>query len=736
VRGYLVKAGAGAAAAAKINQHRRDIRVNPRNAQAHALLGLALLELGQLEEAVASQRRALELAPTLTGLHTVMAPTLQVLGQHEAAVDSYRRALSVQPENADMHRGLSDSLRVLAQFEAAGASARQAVALRPDNPDNHLTLAAALYVVRDYEAAAGSLRQVLELSPDHAGARRDLGVGLQQLRQYEPAAACYRLLLELRPDDAQAHIGLGACLRELKQFDAAVASYQRALEMAPDERVALHDLGLSLHLQGQLEPARAAFERTLAAYPGDALVLVSLAIVFFELGQWEQALQHARRAVEAAPDSAPAHSTLLFLLSHSSTDAAQLTAEHRKFGAYWDAKHQAQRAPHSNQRDPGRVLRIGFVSADLYSHAVTQFIEPIFAILQGSAQLTLHVYYNNVVEDAVTQRLRGYVGHWHSIAALDDDAAERRIRADGIDILIDLSGHSARNRLPLFARKPAPVQASWIGYAGTTGLQAMDYYLSDQYHLPEGRYDEQFSEKIVRLPLSAPFLPEPTAPPVNPLPALSNGYVTFGSFHRTNKLSRAVIALWAQLLRDVPNSRMLLGGLSAGADSALLGWFDEEGIDRSRLILRERTSLREYLAQHHEVDVCLSPFPYTGSTTICHALWMGVPTLTTIGPTNPSHAVVCYLAHLGLSSFIANDAANYTQLGVFLSENLPMLATLRGSMRERFTSSVVGYPGVAAAGLEHALRLMWERWCADLPPASFRVRLADLMDEPEPEPNP
>jgi protein O-GlcNAc transferase len=733
VRGHVVKAGASAAVAAKIKQHRRDIRDNPRNAQSHALLGLALLELGELEEAVACQRRALELAPTMTGLHTVMAPALFVLGQHEAAVDSYRRGLAVQPENFDMHRGLSDALRRLEQFEAAEASARQALALCPDNPDNHLTLAAVLYLVGDYEGAAGSFRQVLELVPDHFGARLDLGQSLQRLGQFEPAAACYRLLLELRPDDAHAHLGLAACLRELEQYDAAIASYQRAVELAPTDRAALHDLGLAFQMQGKVEPARAAFERALAVYPDDALVLIALANVSFELGRWEQALQHARRAVEVAPDWPRTYSTALFLLSHCCNDPAELTAEHRKFGEYWEAKLQAQRAPHPNERDPGRVLRIGFVSADLYNHAVAKFIEPIFAVLQGSAQLTLHVYYNNVVEDAVSQRLRGYVAQWHSIAALEDDEAERQIRADGIDILIDLNGHSARNRLQLFARKPAPVQASWIGYAGTTGLQAMDYYLSDQYHLPEGRYDDQFSEKIVRLPLSAPFLPEPNAPPVNALPALSNGYVTFGSFHRSNKLSRDVIALWAQLLRAMPTSRMLLGGFREDADSALLGWFDEEGIDRGRLILRQRAPMGAYLAQHHEVDVCLSPFPYTGSTTICHALWMGVPTLTTIGPTNPSHAVVCYLAHLGLTSFIANDPAHYTQLGVFLSENLPMLAALRTSMRDRFNKSVVGYPGVAAAGLEHALRLMWERWCADLPPEAFRVRFADLVDAQEQE---
>jgi predicted O-linked N-acetylglucosamine transferase (SPINDLY family) len=253
----------------------------------------------------------------------------------------------------------------------------------------------------------------------------------------------------------------------------------------------------------------------------------------------------------------------------------------------------------------------------------------------------------------------------------------------------------------------------------------MDYYLADQFYLPEGRYDDQFTEQIVRMPLVAPFMPHGAAPPVSPLPALANGYITFGSFHRVNKITRDVVALWSQLLRAVPDSKMLLGGLNDN-DPSMLDWFEEQGIARERLILRERTTMVKYLAQHDEVDVCLSPFPYTGATTVCHALWMGVPTLTTIGPTNPSHAALAYLAHMGLSSFLADDEATFVSLGVFLSQNLPTLAALRAGMRERFVSSVVGYPGVVAAGLELTLRKMWLQWCEGKEPESFRVRASEL----------
>jgi protein O-GlcNAc transferase len=731
VRRHIVKAGDTAAAAATLEQHRRAARANPRNAQAHGLLGLALQKLGRLEEAVASQRRALELDRTLTDLHATMAAALHALDRNEAAVDSYRRALRSQQQDADLHKGLSDALRALGQFDAAAASARRAAALRPDDVPVRLSLAAAQHGGRDYAGAADSFGQVLAIMPEHVDVRFDLGQTLSRLGRFEEAMTCSRRVIEQRPDHIDAHLLLAACQRELKQPEAAVATYQLALAIAPDHATALHELGVTLHQLGKLQAAHASLQRALEVAPGNQLILGSLAHVCFELGLLEQALHWARRRLELNPDSAAAHSAVLFILSHYCTDASELTAEHRQFGARWDTP-QAQAALPPDQRDPGRRLRIGFVSADLYHHAVARFIDPIFELLKHSTALTLHVYYNNVVEDMVTRRMRNGMAHWHQIADLDDDAVERQIRADGIDILIDLSGHSARNRLPLFARKPAPVQASWIGYAGTTGLQAMDYYLSDQFHLPEGRYDDQFTEKIVRLPLSAPFSPEVGSPPVNPLPALSNGYLTLGSFHRSSKLSRNVIALWAQLLRALPDAKMVLGGLHEGDDTTLLAWFDEEGIARSRLLLRQRTTMHEYLLQHHEVDLCLSPFPYSGSTTICHALWMGVPTLATIGPTNPSHAAICYLAHLGLSSFMADDDPTFVKLGEFLSQNLPTLAALRAGMRERFNASVVGYPGVAAAGLEHALRLMWQRWCADLPPAPLRVRLADLV-EPDTE---
>ncbi len=676
----------------EVDKHQRAIRANPGDARAHALLGLRLQELGRMEDAVASQRRAMQLDPQFDALHESMAPALHALGQHDASIDSYRRAIAIQGDNAKLHAGLSDVLYDAGQLEQAVASALQAIELRPEEAAYHFSLGKALQGTNDHARAAETFRRVLALAPGHAEAR----------------------------------FQLGRCLRALKQYDAAGTEFVRVLEVHPDSVNVIHAYSLMLIDQQRLEDAHACLEDGLRKAPHDERLLMAMTYVCFELGKGAQALQMADRANALNPGQGALMSMRLFMLSHCCTDAREFAAEHLKFGEQWDGLRWA---PHANSREPQRQLRIGFVSADLYNHAVSTFIEPVFTSLGKRTSLSLHVYDNGTTQDEVTQRLRACVASWTPIRKLDDETVAGQIRADGIDILIDLSGHSLHNRLPMFALKPAPVQASWIGYAGTTGLKAMDYYLADQFFLPEGRYDDQFSEQIVRLPLGAPFHPDPEAPPINSLPALRNGYLTFGSFHRANKISREVVTQWCKLLRALPASRLLLGGQTQGSTGTLLGWFDEEGIERERLLVRWRAPAAEYLRQHYEVDVCLTPFPYTGSTTVAHALWMGVPTLTTVGQTSPSHAAACYTTHLGLSSFIAPDDETFVKLGVFLSENVEALSALRAGMREQFRNSMLGYPGITAVALEHAFRLMWQRWCAGLAPEKFQVRLSDLQLE-------
>ena len=712
------------ASADPLAQHRRAVQRNPRDANAHALLGLGLLKARQLDAGVASLRRALELNPKVRGLQAILAAALFELERFEEAVTAYRAALRFD-NSADLHQGLADALLRLGRAAEAEAPARRAAELAPGNVALLLSLGNVLHGQGKMEEAVTVFERVLELAPGLVDARYDLGLLLGLSGRHEDAVACLNNVLEAAPEHAGALLQLGRSTRALKQYAEAAGYFRRLHALNPERIEVLVDLGAALRMSGDLAASAALMRQALELAPDNTEVMYGLLGACFAMGEWELAMQLARQALELHP-SAKAHSVLLFIMSHCCMDAEELTREHFAFAERWETGLRALRQPHPNSRDPQRRLRVGIVSADLYDHAVTNFVAPVFEALKDSPGVALYAYYNNTVEDGMTAQLREVAAAWRPIANLDDDAAERLIREDAIDILIDLSGHSALNRLPLFARKPAPLQCSWIGYAGTTGLEAMDYIVYDQFSLPEGRYDEQFSEKIVRLPLGAPFTPATVAPPVNELPALRNGYITFGSFHRLNKLNRNVIGQWARLLHAVPDSRMLLGGMQTGTEEVLTSWFAEQGIGRERLLFRNRTHVYGFLEQHHDVDVCLCPFPYSGSTTIGQALWMGVPTLIPVGETNPSHAAVPVMAHLGLADFVADSEATYIALGVFLSQNLDALATMRATMRKRFTDSLLGYPGITAAALECAWRMMWQRLCADEAPAPLRVRLSDL----------
>jgi protein O-GlcNAc transferase len=295
---------------------------------------------------------------------------------------------------------------------------------------------------------------------------------------------------------------------------------------------------------------------------------------------------------------------------------------------------------------------------------------------------------------------------------MSDAALSEAIGNEGIDILIDLSGHSANNRLLAFARKPAPIQVGWIGYLGTTGLSAMDYYLADRFLLPREAFEMQFVEKIIHLPAAASYYPREDAPVVNSLPALRNGYLSFGSFNRVSKLSPAVVSLWSQLLRALPLSRMFIGNMREPPDFDMVaGWFAQEGIARDRLSVHLTCDPTAYLGMFHSVDVCLDSFPYTGFTTTMDAMWMGVPTLTLAGCTPPSRQSAAVLSHLGLEEFVAKDSSDFVAKGVRLASDHEFLYRLRVTFRERIQRSILGQPEVIAAAISCALRAMWLHWC-------------------------
>ena len=699
--------------------YRKTLFLKPDFADAEVAMGCVLEEMGRPAEAINAYQRALVIRPQYAEAHGNLGNALRATGAGSEAVTAYRAALAINPHLVGVQRSLGGTLLGLAEPDAAAACFREVLKARPDDVEAHFGLGNALRELGGLDEAVASYELAIACNPGFAGVHYNLGNVQRQLGHFDASIASYRRSIELQPDFADAHHNLGNALTDAGLFEEAIVSQRQALELRPQYVEAWFGLANAQTGRGELAGAVESYGRALVIEPGRAECHHDLGTTLYKQGRITEATACFRRSLAIKPDFGDAWTGLLFCLSHdASQDAETLFAEHRRFGEQFE-KSQI-RAEHRNVRDPDRGLRVGFVSADFREHAVAVFCEPVLAELARSRSLTLHAYFNHTRGDSATDRLRHHFDDWTPVARLSDAAVAQRIEEDGIDILIDLSGHTAGNRLPVFARKPAPVQASWIGYLGTTGLRAMDYYLADERILPREQWGNRFTEKLVSLPAWAAFVPSADAPPVDALPALANGYVTFGSFNRLSKLGPAVIALWSRLLRAVPDSRILMGGMPPeGQYDSLIASFAREGIARERLQFHPRCSAQAYLALHHRVDIALDAFPYTGGNTSTHALSMGVPVLTLASTTPPSRQGAAIMQHAGLAEFVARDAADFERRGVYWTEHLDVLAQVRTELRERCFASPMGQPSVIASALEQALRTMWRRWCAGQQPESF-----------------
>jgi len=545
---------------------------------------------------------------------------------------------------------------------------------------------------QEMDAALTLARSLTERYPKRGFGWKALGACLPL--SADEAITALQTAVRLMPRDAEAHVNLGLTLARMKRFDEAESHLHAALKIDPEYSAAHYRLAVNYELKGQFDKAEASLRR------GIALRKKCVA------GDYERGFSH-----------------LLFLLSHNPlVGADELFAEHCRYGEYFEGQARDSWQPHPNSRNPARCLKVGFVSGDLCRHAVASFVEPIFAQLKNRPGLELHAYYTHTVQDDVSRRLLANFKTWNVVSALSDLEVTNVIRKDEIDILIDLSGHTGLNRLPAFARRPAPIQISWIGYPGTTGLRSMDYFLADPHFLPPGQFDRHFTEKLVYLPAQTPFQPQASAPPVNPLPALSTGRMTFGSFNRLGKINASTIRAWSQLLGRLPDSTMLIAGMEPGGKyDALIDQFAACGIARDRLMFHERCGVLSYLALYHQVDMCLDTTPYNGGTTTIHALWMGVPTLSIAGPTPAARSGAAILGQMGLQEFVARDATELADKGVYWATHLAELAQVRTSLRDRWQNSSGRRADVIAEALEHALRRMWKRWCENLPAESFQI---------------
>jgi predicted O-linked N-acetylglucosamine transferase (SPINDLY family) len=588
---------------------------------------------------------------------------------------------------------------------------------------NQINELAALFNAGKVEEAEAGAREMTRRFPEHGFGWKVLTVALHRLARYDEAFEYLPTARRLWPDDLDV-LQISASILESKgHHPQAEAECRRLLELSPDRPEALRIMGIVLGALGRLDEAEKCSRRSMELDGTSSFTPCTLGVTLMQQGRLNEANEMFRHAIGMDPDFEMAYNNLAFCLTHDEDVApAELFAEHRRFSEHFEAPLKPTWPQHTNLKDPQRKLRVGFISGDFCRHAVASFLEPVLTHLALDPGLSLHAYSNTHVDDSMTERLRELFGQWRQVVGVKDHVIAEMIRADGIDILIDLAGHTAHNRLLTMARKPAPVQVTWIGYPGTTGLDAVDYFLADRHWVPSEQFTSQFTEKIAYLPAVAPFKADKLCPPVNGLPALRNGYVTFGSFNRMDKLRRDVIALWSRVLRELPNSHMVIGAMPRdGGLGKLVEWFAEEGIARERLDFHPRASVPVYLQTHHHVDFCLDSFPFSGLTTALHSLWMGVPTLTLPGQTVPGRSGLTAMSHVGLETFVARDADDYVSKAVQLATDLPTLAALRADMRARCERSPMFRPDVVADSVTRALRMMWIRWCDGLPAESFEV---------------
>jgi predicted O-linked N-acetylglucosamine transferase (SPINDLY family) len=562
--------------------------------------------------------------------------------------------------------------------------------------------------------------QLLADQPDLPSALHMSGVLALQTGRYETAADLIRRAVTFTPLWAEGHSNLGAALLQIGKFEEAVAAYRKAIQLKPDSPLFHFDLGtlLTSHWGGELiqggrlDEAAAAFLEAIRLKPDFAAARASLARLHALQGLVDEAVVGYRELVQLKPDNATYHSGLIHTLNyHPATTPATMRQECLEWARRYADPLGNLRRPHENPPDPDRRLRIGYVSADFCSHASDLFILPLLAYHDHN-QFDICCYAQVHRPDEMTRRMQAHATLWRSTVGLSEQQLAEQVRQDRIDVLIDLKLHSDGHRLQLFALKPAPVQVTWLGYPGTTGLDAIDYRLTDPYLDPPGVTDADYVETSLRLPHTFwCYGPSSLGPPVNPLPAQHTGQVTFGSLNVLCKLNPSVLEAWATILHVAANSRLLLSAPQGSCRKRMLEQLECLGVASTRVTFVDRLPRQQYLELYHRVDIALDSFPCNGHTTSLDALWMGVPVVSLLGRTVMGRAGFSQLSNLGLTELMGHDVAQYIQLATDLASDLDRLADLRASLRQRMQASPLMDAPRFARDMEALYRQIWRRWC-------------------------
>jgi protein O-GlcNAc transferase len=689
----------------------RAISINPFEARFFVTLARPLSDQGQFAAAIAAYRKAISMEPTLAEAHNNLGNALREGGQLDEAVAACRRAIQIKPDYPEAHHNLGAALAAQGHLEEAIAAYRHALELKPDIPQTYNNLGNALRERGQVDEAVTACRRALDLNPNFLEAHNSLGNALREQGQLDDAIAAFHRALALKPDLPEAYNNLSLALRERGRLDDAVAACRRAIELKPDSPGAHNNLGLALKELGQLDEAMAAYRCAIELKPDLSEAHNNLGNALRDQGELDEAMAAYRRALQIQPDYVGAHGNLVCTLHfHPGHDDGTISEEHRRWNRQFSDPLQPYVLPHANDRGLERRLRVGYVSPDFWDHAVGRYVLPLFE-QHDRERFEIRCYSGVARPDWMTERLRALAGEWRNTVGVSDTRLAEIIREDAVDILVDLAMHTAGNRLPVFARRPAPVQVAWLAYPGSTGLHSIGYRLTDACMEPPGEKPPWSVEEPVRLAdCWCCYDPIGESPEINALPALSAGGVTFGSLNNFAKVHEGVLALWARVLEAVKGSRLLMFCPEGRTRERVRAFFGLRGIATERLELAAFLPRREYLKLYQRIDIGLDPFPCNGMTTTCDALWMGAPVLTLQGRMPVSRAGLSLLSSVGLGNLAADSEDDYVRMAVELAGNLPRLADLRATLRARMQASPLMDAPRFARNVEAAYQSMWERW--------------------------
>lgn len=677
-------------------------------------------EKGQLDQAKDLYAQALALDDTnLQALHGLAVLMIQT-NHLPKANELLHRILELDPGLAQAHYHLGHVHFLSGKLQQAKASFEKALEINPNHSEAHNNLGVLLREFGKLEEASKHFYRAIDLDPHNISALNNLGTALSKLGQDHEAALAFKRAIDLEPSYFEANKNLGNLLKDMGYTQDAITYLEKAQRLSSQNKETLFVLATLYKKKGRLEEAVQTLKKILAFDQQDPLIFNYLGLILTEQGMIKQALENYQQALRLEPSSLVIHSNMLLVTNYFPGSNAQLLMQAHQDWYELHGAHLYQENYYSFvQVDPEKRLRIGYISPDFRSHPVGNFFLPLICS-HDKNQVEIFCYSDveQAAEDQVTQEIKAYADHWRNIFNQPVRNVAELIRNDAIDILVDLAGHTGRNRLPVFCIKPAPVQITWLGYPNTTGLATMDYRITDPIADPPGITDKLSSEKLIRLENGfLCFDPLVAAPEVGPLPAQAQGAVTFASFNNLAKVHELVIETWSKILARLPQARLFLKSPTL-SDPLTRKRFKEQ-FQRAKVnpaqvkILDFAPTRAQHLGTYNQVDIALDPFPYNGTTTSCEAMYMGVPIITLLGDRHCGRVGASLLHRVGLPELIAKDLEEYVEFAVNLSHDLVGLQKIRKNIRSMMLNSPLCDRQGFARTMEQTYRTAWRKWCQE-----------------------